>query len=68
MRSLLLIAIACGCATPQAGPRTTNAAAAAIAAATGPAATAQIEPRSGSALNGTAKFVDVQEGLGVHVE
>ncbi|MGZ6142055.1 MAG: superoxide dismutase family protein, partial [Myxococcales bacterium] len=33
------------------------------AAATGPAATAQIEPRSGSALNGTAKFVDVQNGV-----
>ncbi|HUJ25352.1 MAG TPA: superoxide dismutase family protein [Myxococcales bacterium] len=68
MRSPIPILLACACSTTQSGPRTTNAAAAAVAAATGPAATAQIEPRSGSTLTGTARFVEVSDGLGIHVE
>ena len=70
--SLLVILLACGCATPSTstGSTTRSAANAAsiIAASTGPAATALIEPRSGSALSGTARFTTVPNGLGVHVE
>src|SRR5207253_1173012 len=51
------------------GPRATSAAADAISSATAPAASAKIEARSGSALSGSAKLVDVDKGgLGVHVE
>ena len=39
-----------------------------ISSATTPAATAKIEGRSGANLSGTAKFVDVANGLGAHVE
>src|SRR5437764_9824703 len=58
---------ACATASSTSTPNAT-AAASAISAATGPAATALIEPRSGSTLSGTARFTDVRDGLGVHVE
>jgi Cu-Zn family superoxide dismutase len=68
MRTALLFSLVCACAASQPGPRATNAAAEAISAATAPAASAKIEARSGSALTGSAKLVDVDKGLGVHVE
>jgi Cu-Zn family superoxide dismutase len=68
MRTLLLSFVACGCAASQPGPRANSAAASAIASATAPPATAKIEPRSGSSLSGTARFVDVNGALGAHVE
>src|SRR5437763_1105326 len=68
MRTLFLLALACACAAAPSTRRTTNAAESAISGAAGPAAHAQIEPRSGSALSGTANFVAVQDGVGVHVE
>lgn len=45
-----------------------EAVASTIDQAAGPAATSVIEPRSGSHLSGSAKFVAVRDGLGVHVE
>jgi superoxide dismutase, Cu-Zn family len=68
MRTSLLFSLVCACAASQSGPRATNAAADAISSATAPAGSAKIDPRSGSALSGSAKFVDVDKGLGVHVE
>src|SRR5437588_10999435 len=55
MRTQFLLALACACAAAPSTRRTDSAAASAIAGAAGPAAPAQIEPRSGSALSGTAK-------------
>src|SRR5207253_819900 len=63
----------CACATsggsaPAAAPASAAAAASTIDA-TGPAATAVLEPRSGSTVSGTAKFSAARGGaLGVHVE
>jgi Cu-Zn family superoxide dismutase len=62
---------ACATAGGQAGPPgavKSSGAARAISSSTGLAATAVIEPRSGSALGGTARFVDVAGGLGARVE
>jgi len=68
MRTSFLVFLACACATSKPGPRATNAAADAISSATAPPGSAKIEARSGSTLSGTAKLVDVDKGLGVHVE
>ena len=69
MRILPAFLLACGCAASSSTtPPRAGAAASAISAATGPSASALIEPRSGSALSGNAKFTAVQDGLGVHVE
>src|SRR5207253_1380476 len=60
-----------GADRPTAGVRdlrATVAAADAISSATAPPGSAKIEARSGSTLSGTAKLVDVDKGLGVHVE
>ncbi len=70
MRTPALLALTIACATTSSSPSspTSSRAASEIAAATSPAAHAQIEPRSGSTLSGTARFVGVGDGLGVHVE
>lgn len=70
MRTSLVLPflLACACASPTSGSRSSAAAASAISAAPGPAATARIEPRSGSNLSGSATFAAIQDGLGIHVE
>lgn len=76
MRALaLVLVVASACATSPAAPpapptavSTTSRAASQIASASGPAASAVIEPRSGSTVSGTARFVSLSDGLGVHVE
>jgi Cu-Zn family superoxide dismutase len=65
---LLLLTLGCTTASRTSAPSGESAASSAIAGATGPAATAVIEPRSGSTLSGSAKFIGVQDGLGAHVE
>jgi Cu-Zn family superoxide dismutase len=77
-RLSLLLLLALGCATtygtssPAGAPGSyANAdagAAATPAGATGPSATATIEPRSDSTLSGTSRFSTVDGGLGAHVE
>jgi Cu-Zn family superoxide dismutase len=71
MRTSILFLLACSCATGSSrtsAPRAETAASSANAGATGPAATAVIEPRSGSTVSGSAKFTGAQDGLGAHVE
>jgi Cu-Zn family superoxide dismutase len=68
-RASLLLPVLLACAGPKTSTPQPGAAASAVSAATGPAATAVIEPRSGSSLSGSARFVSVADGkLGVHVE
>jgi Cu-Zn family superoxide dismutase len=78
-RLSLLLLLALGCATysqpsgtyPAAGTSggTADAGAKGTAAvATGPSATAAIEPRSDSTLTGTSQWTTVDGGLGAHVE
>ncbi len=61
---LLLLALGCTTASRTSAPSGESAA----SSSTGPAATAVIEPRSGSTLSGSAKFTGAPEGLGAHVE
>ena len=74
MRASIVLLLLCGCASGSsssrtAGPTPGSAAAASISGAGGPAATAVIEPRSGSTLTGSASFTAVDGGnLGAHVE
>jgi Cu-Zn family superoxide dismutase len=69
---VLIVLFACACATSSgstpAKSSATTAASSAISNASGPAAVATIEPRSGSTVSGTAKFVPAADGLGAHVE
>ena len=76
-RLSLLLLLALGCATTQSGTPSPAAARgdaadagakATVAGATGPSATAVIEPRSDSSLSGTSQFTTVDGGLGAHVE
>jgi superoxide dismutase, Cu-Zn family len=67
MRVLILV-VACACASTSAEGADKSSASSAIAAAKGPSATATIEPKSESSMTGTAKFVKLKDGLGVHVE
>jgi Cu-Zn family superoxide dismutase len=64
MRTPFLLLLALGCATAS----RTSAPSGETAGSSGHAATAVIEPRSGSTLSGRAKFTGAQEGLGAHVE
>ncbi len=65
---VLFLSLACACTATSAPSRATTSAASAIASASGPAATAVLEPRSESTTSGTARFVTLADGLGVHLE
>lgn len=62
-RVLPFLLLPFGCATT--GPSTTSTAG---AAAAGPGASASVEARSDSTLQGSARFSSVSGGLGVHLE
>jgi Cu-Zn family superoxide dismutase len=72
MRLLPIVMLLCGCTSRAVAPGATPASAASAAGtvtATGPLASAAIEPRSGSALIGTATFKAVEGGgVAAHVE
>jgi Cu/Zn superoxide dismutase len=71
MRRILLGLVAtlgCATASQRSGSAASRSTSAAVANAIGPSATAVIEPRSGSALTGSARFTAVEGGLAVHVE
>lgn len=64
MRASIVLLFLCGCASGASSTRT-----AAPTGAGGPAATAVIEPRSGSTVTGSASFTAADGGnLGAHVE
>jgi Cu-Zn family superoxide dismutase len=73
---LLLLALGCATTQPSETPSASGArgdaadagAKATAAGASGPSATASIEPRSDSTLTGTSQFTTVDGGLGAHVE
>jgi superoxide dismutase, Cu-Zn family len=74
-RSLSLLLLVFGCATaapstssPPAAPARSATDTGVSSPASSPAATAVIEPRSDSNITGSARFTDVQGGLGAHVE
>jgi Cu-Zn family superoxide dismutase len=65
------LACACACATssaPSASPSGAAASPSLVSDASGPAATAVIEPRSDSTVSGTARFSSASDGLKAHVE
>jgi Cu-Zn family superoxide dismutase len=67
----LVFAIASACATssaPSASPSGAAASPSLVSDASGPTATAVIEPRSGSTVSGTARFSSASDGLKAHVE
>jgi Cu-Zn family superoxide dismutase len=67
---VFVFATACACATSSAPPASPGAAASPslVSDASGPTATALIEPRSGSTVSGTARFNSASDGLKAHVE
>jgi Cu-Zn family superoxide dismutase len=69
MRHSIAIGFACICAcasgsSGSSSPRQTTA----LSAAGGAGATANLEPRSGSSVSGTATFTQVADGIAAHVE
>lgn len=72
LASILLLACACATAQGSGSAADTHAAPAAsnpdVSAQGLGAATARLEPRSGSTLTGTARFTSAAGGLGAHIE